>query len=96
MYMAQRCYCNIYINAVTNDLNDPDANLKPAQLNRKTVSSSFWNYELEDELREKGWIDFKFKTPADREVAMDKIDQVRAGCVYDHGKCSDECVQRGM
>ena len=70
-------------------------NLKPAQLTRKTVSSSFWNYELEDELRENGLVDFKFRGAADREVAMERIDQVRAGSVYNHEECSQECVQRG-
>ena len=56
----------------------PDINLKPAQLSRKTVFSSYWNYEVEHELWEKGLIDFKFKIPADREMAMERIDQMRA------------------
>ena len=85
----------MHYNTIAKDLDDPDTNLKPAQLNRKTVSSSFWNYELEDELREKGWNDFKFKLPIDREIAMERIDRVRAGSVYDHGKCSQECINRG-
>ena len=71
-------YSSFWINTVAKGPNVPDINLKPAQLSYKTVSSSYWNYEVEDELWEKGLIDFKFKIPADREMAVERIDQIRA------------------
>lgn len=66
-----------------------------AELHRKTVASSFWNHELEEELREHGWEDFKFHVVEDREKAMDKVDAKRAVTVYEHKDCTEECRHRG-
>ena len=59
------------------------------------MANAFWNHELEQELREKGWEDFKFFTPEDRETAMEKIDAVRAVTVYEHHDCTEVCRQKG-
>ena len=64
-------------------------------LNRKTVAEAFWNAELEDELRKRGWIDRVFKESKSREKLMQEIDRVRAATVYPHDICSDECRKRG-
>ena len=40
------------------------------ELHRKVVSSAFWNSEVEDELRELGWINFKFENHVEEGVSL--------------------------
>ena len=68
---------------------------KNAQLHRKSVASSFWNHELEEELYEQGWEDFKFHAVDDREKVMEIVDAKRAVTVYEHKNCPEECRRRG-
>ena len=48
------------------------------ELTRKNVASAFWNYEIEEELREQGWGNYCFHSVGDREKAMQKVDEKRA------------------
>ena len=66
-----------------------------AELHRKVVANAFWNSELEDELREQGWIDYSFHKVGDHKKAMEKVDRQRASSVYPHHTCSVECKKRG-
>ncbi|KAJ7361955.1 hypothetical protein OS493_014603 [Desmophyllum pertusum] len=65
----------------------------------KQAASSFWNGELEAELRELEKLDFfgLMKKNEDREKVMEKVDKVRAKSVYSHSPadCSDSCKARG-
>ncbi len=65
-------------------------------LSRKTIAEAFWNAELEDELRCRGWIDRAFACSQSREDLMREVDSVRAAEVYPHNLCSDECKRRGI
>ncbi len=69
--------------------------ISPVELHRKTIASAFWNYELEQELREQGWEDFSFFTADYREKAMEKVDSMRAVTVYEYKVCPEECRRRG-
>ena len=64
-------------------------------LHRKTVADAFWNAELEDELRQRGWIKSPFVVPSDRERLMQEVDKVRAVSIYSHEVCSKDCQMRG-
>ena len=64
-------------------------------LSRKIVAEAFWNAELEDELRKRELTWKKFKITNDREEHMKEIDLMRAGSVYQHPICSEECQKRG-
>ena len=65
-------------------------------MHRKTVAEAFWNAETEAELREKDEIDYIFSTVNSRETLMDKIDEERAGNIYPHIDCTEDCKKRGM
>ncbi len=73
-----------------------EENISPVEITRKTVASAFWNYEIEEELHEQGWGNYRFYCAGDREKAMQKVDEKRAVTVYDHKHCSAECRRRGM
>ena len=60
------------------------------------MASAFWNYEIEEELREQGWGNYCFHSVGDREKAMQKVDEKRAVTIYEHKHCSAECRRRGM
>ena len=51
-------------------------------LHRKTAADAFWNAELEDEVRQRGWINSPFAVPSDREQLMQEVDKVRAVSIY--------------
>ena len=59
------------------------------------VARAFWNSELEDELREQGWINYRFESVDDDRKVLEEIDRQRAATVYPHQTCSDECRKRG-
>ena len=65
------------------------------ELTRKAIANTFWNHELEEEVRETKLEDFSFKCVSDREKAMERIDEIRAESIYKHDKCSEECKLRG-
>lgn len=66
-----------------------------AEVHRKTIANMFWNYELEDELRESGRLSVVFRKNSDREEVMQDIDNARAVTRYEHNECSNHCIQRG-
>lgn len=72
-----------------------DVQCQQQYLSRKTVAEAFWNAELEDELRKRGCVGKLFKTSGDREKYMREIDLMRAGSIYPHDVCPEECKQRG-
>ena len=43
-------------------------------IDRKAVADSFWWGELESELREQGWLDYRFKSDEDREKCITEVD----------------------
>ena len=63
-------------------------------LHRKTVADAFWNAELENELRQRGWIHSCFKNTQSKEKLMDDIDGIRANSIYLHNECSDDCQKK--
>ncbi len=63
-------------------------------MHRKTVADTFWIAKLEEEMRQRGWIDRVFKDPSDREKLMQEIDTIRATTMYSHLVCSEECKKR--
>jgi len=69
------------------------------ELNRKIVSSAFYWYEVEDEIRERG-IDWTFKGNKEDQLdsIMAEIDRLRCSELYKHTEedCSDICKKRGM
>ena len=73
------------------NLDDPSV----AEIHRKTVASGFWNYEVEQEMREQNMADFSFLRTSDREKFMEVIDEQRATTIYEHTDCSEECKLRG-
>ena len=68
------------------------------EFDRKVVADSFWWGELEAELRDHGWEDYRFQTDSDREECMRKIEEERCKTTYPHNKedCSDLCRARGI
>lgn len=54
-------------------------------LSRKTVAEAFWNYHIEDELRERCMIDTTaFRKEGDREKVMKEIKSFRRTSTYLH------------
>lgn len=70
--------------------------LNAAKIHRKTIAEGFWNYELEEELRDQKLDGYLFVRTGDREKAMNMIDELRATTIYEHNNCSEECKLRGM
>lgn len=64
-------------------------------LHRKTVAEAFWNGELEDEIRKKDMVEWRFQDCRSREKCMQEIDNIRAVTPYKHSICSEECNERG-
>ena len=61
-------------------------------MHRKVVAAAFWNSEVEEELRELGWIDFRFQKAGNHAEVLDKIDRQRSMTVYSSNhSCSEEC-----
>ena len=77
------------------DDNLENTKLYAAEIHRKTIANGFWNYELEEELREQNLDGYLFVKTSDREKAMDMIDELRATNIYEHSNCSEECKLRG-
>ncbi len=71
---------------------DPVSELTP-----HLVAVSFYNGEMEDELRVIGMEAYIFKQDADRENCMEIIDESRRHAMYAHKaeQCTDECKKRG-
>ncbi len=65
-----------------------------AKLHRKVVAQAFWNSEVEEELRERRWLDVRFSTVRSREEVMEAVDRERAVSVCQDSMCSDECQRR--
>ena len=65
------------------------------ELHRKSLAEAFWNAEIEDELREKGKLDYRFSSVESREKLMDAIDEDRTKSPYLHNDCTVECKKRG-
>ena len=67
------------------------------EFDRKLAAECFWWGELEEELRDLGWISYKFHTDSDREKCMNEIETERSKTLYPHAEedCTLECKQRG-
>ena len=61
------------------------------------AAEAFYNVEVEAELREIGWEDYRFKKNSDREECMQKIEKRRSTTVYLHSPsaCTEDCKKRG-
>ena len=70
------------------------------ELSEKQVAATFWNGELEIEVRGTGQLDFcgLFHKNDDREAVMEEIERRRSQSVYVHSSedCSQDCKKRGM
>lgn len=70
------------------------------ELSEKQVAATFWNGELEIEVRGTGQLDFYglFHKNEDREAVMEEIERRRSQSVYVHSSedCSQDCKKRGM
>lgn len=65
-------------------------------LSRKTVAEAFWNYHIEEELRERCMINATaFRKEGDREKVMKEIECFRRTSTYTHNYCDDKCKKRG-
>lgn len=75
---------------------DDSEELRPCQqLNRKSVASAFWKYQIEDELNDDNRRDYIFNGSQAQEKFMQEVDVKRANSVYEHKSCSRECKRRG-
>ena len=77
------------------EIGDDNIKLNAAEIHRKIIAEGFWNYELEEEMREQGLDSYLFVQNSDREKAMNMIDKLRATKIYEHSNCSEECKLRG-
>lgn len=61
------------------------------------AAEAFYNGEVEAELREIDWVDYRFKKNSDREGCMHKIEKRRTSTLYLHSPsmCTDDCKKRG-
>jgi len=60
------------------------------------VGEAFWNYHVEDELREECKIDtMAFKNDSDREKVMREIESLRRISTNKHHYCDEKCKKRG-
>ena len=70
------------------------------EVSEKQVAATFWNGELEIEVRGTGQLDFYglFHKNDDREAVMEEIERRRSQSVYVHCSedCSQDCKKRGM
>ena len=65
-------------------------------LSRKTVAEAFWNYHIEEELRERYMIGTTtFRKQGDREEVMKEIECMRRTSTYLHSYCDEKCKKRG-
>ena len=65
-------------------------------LSRKTVAEAFWNYHIEEELRERCMIHTTvFRKEGDREIIVKEIECVRRTSTYLHSYCDEKCKKRG-
>lgn len=65
-------------------------------LSRKTVAEAFWNYHIEEELRERCMIHTTtFRKEGDREIVMKEIECFRKTTTYLHNYCDEKCKERG-
>ena len=75
---------------------DDSEELRPCQqLNRKSVASTFWKYQIEDELSDDNRRDYSFCGSQAQEKFMEEVNIKRANSVYEHKSCFDECKRRG-
>ena len=66
-----------------------------AAVDRQLLAESFWWGELEMELRRLDWVDYSFREIGDRELCMQKIEEVRSQTLYQHNCCEKDCQRRG-
>ena len=61
------------------------------------VAEAFYNCEVEAELEDLGWVDYRFKKNSDREECMQEIENKRSSTLYLHSSsvCTDDCKKRG-
>jgi len=65
-------------------------------LTRKAAMESFWNYHVEEELRERSLFAMtKFHRDSDRENVMREIESLRRNDAYKHHYCDENCRKRG-
>ena len=70
----------------------------PTELTPKLVAKAFWIGEVENELRRlELTTEFAFKTDADIDQCMERIDKMRQTSIYHHPSddCTTECKERG-
>lgn len=68
-------------------------------MSRKNAINSFFNGELEKEVRERQMVEeVTFQKKDDRKVLMNKIDELRRAELYPHTEteCSSICKERGI
>ena len=61
------------------------------------VAHIFWWGQVEEELRDLGLVDYRFKKDGDRERCMLMIDEKRRDGLYPHlsEDCTEDCKARG-
>jgi hypothetical protein len=76
-------------------IDDDEKKGSSEELHRKNVAEAFWNYQVENELREGKAQNRIFNKNFGREDFMNEVDILRATSTYPHKKCSNECRKRG-
>ena len=65
-------------------------------LTRKAALESFWNYHVEEELRERSLVaTTKFPRNSDREKIMRENESLRRSNTYKHHYCDENCRKHG-
>ena len=70
----------------------------PLEMTPHLAAESFYNGEIENEMRELGKIEQRFLKIADREECMEMIEEMRLGATYPHpsDSCTADCKRRSM
>ena len=65
------------------------------ELTPAIVAESFYNGEIEAELRRVGLLEHHFRLDSDRQECMRMLEIKRRQSVYPHINCTEECKKRG-